>query len=53
MGLRVDGAIDMGEIVSPSQTQLQMERKLNDAMNQLPVEMQGSKFVIDPDDVFA
>jgi RHS repeat-associated protein len=49
MGLTPDGVIDMWEIISPSQTREQLERKLLDAWNELPPSMRGGMSVIDPE----
>jgi hypothetical protein len=50
IGLTIDGKIDMIEILSPSQTIRGLERKLEEAMEQLPEGMRGEIRVIDPGD---
>ena len=48
MGLRPGGAIDLMEVVSPSQSVNQLTNKLLEARQQLPPDVQGSILVYDP-----
>jgi hypothetical protein len=50
MGLTTEGRIDMIEIMSPSQSRWRLEKKLGDALEQLPSNMRGGIRVIDPKD---
>ncbi len=52
MGLRLDGRIDLCEVVSPSQSVTQLERKLENVMNSMPLARRGDIFVLDPKTAF-